>query len=78
MLPRSDSAMTASAFGWPVAVRRVPSMGSTATSTAGPPPSPTSSPLYNIGARSFSPSPITTVPCIDTVSIMPRMASTAA
>jgi hypothetical protein len=34
--PRSDSAMTASAFGWPVAVSRVPSIGSTATSTPGP------------------------------------------
>ena len=33
------------AFGWPIAVSRVPSIGSTATSTAGPSPVPTGSPL---------------------------------
>ena len=38
-------AITAIAFGWPLAVRRVPSSGSTATSTSGPWPLPTSSPL---------------------------------
>jgi hypothetical protein len=43
--PRSASAITAIAFGIPFAQSRVPSSGSTATSTAGPPPSPTSSPL---------------------------------
>ena len=37
-MPRSASAITAIAFGWPFAVRRVPSSGSTATSTAGPVP----------------------------------------
>src|SRR3954469_2703356 len=62
----------------PFAVRRVPSSGSTATSTAGPWPSPTSSPLKSIGASSFSPSPITTTPSIETVSRIARMPSTAA
>ena len=46
----------------PLLISVVPSTGSTATSTAGPVPSPTSSPLYSIGALSFSPSPITTTP----------------
>src|SRR5262245_40036856 len=62
----------------PRAVSRVPSSGSTATSTIGPVPSPTSSPLNSIGASSFSPSPITTTPRIATVSSMRRIASTAA
>ena len=66
------------AFGMPLAVSRVPSMGSTATSHSGPLPSPTCSPLYSIGARSFSPSPITTTPFIDTVLISIRIACTAA
>src|SRR5580765_5249322 len=70
--------MTAIAYGWPRAVRRVPSSGSTATSTSGPPPAPTRSPLNSIGASSFSPSPITTTPSIATVSSMARIASTAA
>src|SRR3954463_10845815 len=70
--------MTAIAFGCPSAVRRVPSSGSTATSTAGPWPSPTSSPLKSIGASSFSPSPMTTTPFIDTVDTSRRMALTAA
>src|SRR5439155_9574222 len=70
--------MTAIAFGWPLAVRRVPSSGSTATSTSGPVPSPTSSPLKSIGALSFSPSPMTTTPAIRTVSSIARMPSTAA
>ena len=54
----------------PLAVSVVPSIGSTATSHSGPVPSPTSSPLKSIGALSFSPSPITTVPRISTVAIM--------
>src|ERR1700761_8598696 len=62
----------------PLAHSRVPSMGSTATSTAGPVPSPTSSPLNSIGAWSFSPSPMTTTPRIDTELIRVRMAFTAA
>ena len=62
----------------PSAVSRVPSSGSTATSTAGPCPLPTSSPLKSIGASSFSPSPITTTPSIATVSSTARIASTAA
>ena len=41
----SASAITESAFGCPRAVRRVPSIGSTATSHAGPTPVPTDSPL---------------------------------
>src|SRR5438093_1094060 len=55
IVPRSATAMTAIAFGWPSAVSRVPSRGSTATSTCGPVPSPTDSPLKSIGASSFSP-----------------------
>ncbi len=43
--PRSATAMTAIAFGCPTDVRRVPSRGSTATSTSGGCPLPTSSPL---------------------------------
>src|SRR5438067_8472776 len=70
--------MTAIAFGCPSAVSRVPSSGSTATSTSGPSPFPTSSPLKSIGALSFSPSPITTTPRIATLSRTKRIASTAA
>ena len=70
--------MTEMALGMPLAVSRVPSMGSTATSHSGPLPSPTCSPLYSIGAWSFSPSPITTMPFIDTVLISVRIACTAA
>src|SRR6266581_6432428 len=76
--PRSATAITAIAFGWPSAVRRVPSSGSTATSTSAPLPLPTSSPLKSIGASSFSPSPMTTTPSIETVSSIRRIASTAA
>ena len=57
---------------------RVPSIGSTATSQAAPVPSPTSSPLNSIGAWSFSPSPMTTTPCIETELISIRIAFTAA
>src|SRR6188508_3401342 len=70
--------MTAIAFGWPTEVRRVPSRGSTATSTSGGFPFPTSSPLKSMGASSFSPSPMTTTPFIVTVSSIARIASTAA
>ena len=63
---------------WPLAHSVVPSIGSTATSASGPVPSPTRSPLYSIGAWSFSPSPMTTTPFIDTVEIIVRIASTAA
>ena len=62
----------------PLAHSLVPSIGSTATSTAGPVPSPTSSPLNSIGALSFSPSPITTTPRIDTELMSVRIACTAA
>src|SRR5215831_9642834 len=78
IVPRSASAITAIAFGWPSAVSRVPSSGSTATSTSGPVPSPTRSPLKSIGASSFSPSPMTTTPSIETESSIARIASTAA
>ena len=78
IVPRSETAITEIAFGMPSAVRRVPSSGSTATSTSGPMPLPTCSPLKSIGASSFSPSPITTMPRIDTVSSISRIASTAA
>src|SRR5439155_6780618 len=78
IVPRSASAITTIAFGWPFAVSRVPSRGSTATSTPGPWPLPTCSPLKSIGASSFSPSPITTTPSISTVSSISRIASTAA
>src|SRR6218665_848038 len=78
MAPRSDTAIPDSAFGRPAAVSDVPSMGSTAISQAGPRPLPTHSPLNNIGALSFSPSPITTTPSKSTVPKNARMASTAA
>src|SRR5947209_6278511 len=78
IVPRSDTASTASALGMPLLISVVPSIGSTATSHSGPSPLPTSSPLYSIGASSFSPSPITTTPRIDTEPTNLRMASTAA
>jgi hypothetical protein len=62
----------------PLLINVVPSIGSTATSHSGPCPLPTSSPLNSIGASSFSPSPITTTPRIDTEPTSLRMASTAA
>ena len=78
IVPRGDSAITDSALGIPRAVSVVPSSGSTAMSTSGAEPSPIRSPLKSIGALSFSPSPITTVPSIVTLSSMWRIASTAA
>ena len=48
------------------------------TSVSGAVPSPTCSPLNNIGASSFSPSPMTTMPSIGTVASTVRIASTAA
>ena len=62
----------------PLDISVVPSIGSTATSHQAPSPLPTSSPLNSIGALSFSPSPITTTPRIETVWMSWRMASTAA
>ena len=47
-------------------------------STCGGAPLPISSPLNSIGASSFSPSPMTTTPSIETVLRTRRMASTAA
>ena len=78
MVPRSLTAMTAMALPRPLAVRVVPSMGSTAMSVAGPWPSPTDSPLNSMGASSFSPSPMTTMPSMGTLPSVMRMASTAA
>ena len=46
----------------------VPSIGSTAMSVSGGAPSPMRSPLNSIGASSFSPSPMTTMPSIETVA----------
>ena len=62
----------------PLLISVVPSMGSTATSQSGPQPLPTFSPLNSMGASSFSPSPITTTPRIETVPMSWRIASTAA
>ena len=70
--------MTASAPPRPWAVRVVPSIGSTAMSVSGGVPSPIRSPLKSIGALSFSPSPMTTMPSIGTVESTVRMALTAA
>ncbi len=78
MVPRSLTAITARALPRPLAVSVVPSTGSTAMSVAGPSPSPTDSPLNSIGASSFSPSPMTTMPSIGTLCSVMRMASTAA
>ena len=62
----------------PLLIRVVPSTGSTAKSHSGPSPLPTSSPLKSMGALSFSPSPMTTTPRIDTELTSWRIASTAA
>ena len=78
MAPRSATAITASAPPRPCAVSVVPSIGSTAMSVSGGVPSPIFSPLNSIGALSFSPSPMTTMPSIGTVESTVRMASTAA
>ena len=78
MAPRSATAITASAPPRPCAVRVVPSIGSTAMSVSGGVPSPIFSPLKSIGALSFSPSPMTTIPSIGTLASTVRIASTAA
>ena len=78
MLPRSAKATVASELALPSASRRVPSIGSTAISIRGSCPVPSTSPLYSMGASSFSPSPITTMPSISTEFSTSRMASTAA
>ena len=70
--------MTARAPPRPCAVSVVPSIGSTAMSVIGGVPSPIFSPLNSIGALSFSPSPITTMPSIGTLESTVRIASTAA
>ena len=65
--PRGAIAITARAPWPPSAVSRVPSTGSTATSMCGGLPLPTRSPLKSMGASSFSPSPMMTVPSRSTV-----------
>ena len=60
----TEIAKTEKAFGSPFAVNLVPSKGSTAISNLGPLSVPSFSPIYNIGASSISPSPITTFPSI--------------
>ena|GEM_PF-3044767 len=65
--PFLETAMTENALPRPIAVNAVPSMWSTATLVSGLEPSPTSSPMNNIGASSFSPSPITMIPLIGMV-----------
>ena len=78
-MPGSPNAIVASAPGRPFAQKDVPSRGSTATSKSGPPsPRPTTSPLNSMGASSFSPSPMTTVPCPGACARMRRIASVAA
>ena len=57
-----DIAITETALGLLSAASFVPSSGSTAISTLISPPNPSFSPIYNIGASSISPSPITTSP----------------
>ena len=74
----SEAANTAMDPRWLLAQRLVPSQGSTAKSTPGPFPLPTSSPMYNIGASSRSPSPITIFPFISILPIRNLIASTAA
>ncbi|EDN56842.1 hypothetical protein VEx25_0188 [Vibrio antiquarius] len=76
-LPFSPAASTASAFDCPIAVMRVPSIGSTAISTSSP-PIPTCSPMYSIGASSISPSPMTISPLISVLFSRVRITSTAA
>src|ERR1700733_1491964 len=77
-VPASAMASVAIAPGMFLAHSVVPSSGSTAMSTLGPVLLPTFSPMNSIGASSISPSPITTVPSIDSVLSSRRMASTAA
>ena len=64
MVLLGEKAIRLTAPGFPLATNEVPSMGSTAISTAIPAPVPTFSPILNIGALSFWPSPITTVPAM--------------
>ena len=53
------AANTEMALACPIAIIRVPSIGSTAIDTNSPIPEPTFSLIYNIGAWSISPSPMT-------------------
>ena len=79
-LPLDPIAITDITFGRPFAIKVVPSNGSTAMSTSilSLALFPTFSPIYNIGASSSSPSPITTSPLIFTDSKAFLIASTAA
>src|SRR5579883_3012271 len=78
MEPLRAIATTDNALGSPLEVSVVPSIGSTATSTPGGLPLPTRSPMYSIGASSFSPSPMTTTPSMSTLFSVNRIAVTAA
>ena len=60
--PFSATAITEIASGRFLAVRVVPSKGSTAMSNGSPLPVPNFSPIKSIGASSISPSPITIFP----------------
>ena len=73
----SEITKTEKALGSPFAVNLVPSRGSTAISNSGPFNVPSFSPIYNIGASSISPSPITTVPFIFILFSSLLMGSTA-
>ena len=76
--PRGPLAATHMAFARPNATLSVHSRGSTAKSISGFPPFPTFSPVYNSGASSLLPSPITIRP-VKLMSLKrPRIASTAA
>ena len=61
-----------------VATKLVPSTGSTAMSISIPFLVPNSSPMYNIGASSNSPSPMTTLPFISILFSSALITSTAA
>ena len=74
----SDTASTAIPPGKFLATKLVPSTGSTAISISIPFLVPNSSPIYNIGASSNSPSPMTTLPFISILFSSALITSTAA
>ena len=74
----SAIAITDKAPGRLLAAKLVPSNGSTAISNSGPFLVPSCSPIYNIGASSNSPSPITILPFISILFNSLLIESTAA
>ena len=74
----SATDITVNAPGRLFAAKLVPSNGSTAISKKGPFPVPNLSPIYNIGASSSSPSPITIWPFISILFNSFLIESTAA